>query len=189
MRVSYGRNYHYYACTKKINSKGISCDNKNVKGPDIEKVVVGSILDIDTDMLLENFNKDELGVVSREKDMLDIQNKIKAKKLQLNSLFDRMADFDDDLADLFKDRINELGKEIKELNAKYNDLANDIDSSKNDFKSVSLVVDAIKEFKTYYDCVDDLQKKKFMLGVIIDKIRWNGDTDKVDIEFWGSKKK
>ena len=76
MRVSYGRNYHYYACTKKINSKGISCDNKNVKGPDIEKVVVGSILDIDTDMLLENFNKDELGVVSREKDMLDIQNKI-----------------------------------------------------------------------------------------------------------------
>ena len=189
MRVSYGRNYHYYACTKKINSKGISCDNKNVKGPDIEKVVVGSILDIDTDMLLENFNKDELGVVSREKDMLDIQNKIKAKKLQLNSLFDRMADFDDDLSDLFKDRINELGKEIKELNVKYNDLANDVSNSKNDFKSVSLVVDAIKEFKTYYDCVDDLQKKKFMLGVIIDKIRWNGDTDKVDIEFWGSKKK
>ena len=78
---------------------------------------------------------------------------------------------------------SELGKEIKELNVKYNDLANDVSSSKNDFKSVSLVVDAIKEFKTYYDCVDDLQKKKFMLGVIIDKIRWNGDTDKVDIEF------
>ena len=42
---------------------------------------------------------------------------------------------DDDLSDLFKDRINDLGKEIKELNAKYNDLANDVSNSKNDFKS------------------------------------------------------
>lgn len=189
MRVTYGRNYHYYACTKKITSKGVYCDNKNVKGPDIEKVVVSSILDIDTDILLANLSNGELGVSSRESDIKDIQDKIKAKKLQLNSLFDRMADFDDDLSDLFKDRINELGKEIKDLSSKYNDLVNEVDSSKSEFKNVELVVNAVKEFKTYYDCIDDLQKRKFMLGVIIDKIRWNGDTEKVDIEFWGSKKK
>ncbi len=97
MRVTYGCNYHYYVCTKKITSKGVYCDNKNVKGPDIEKVVVGSILDIDTDMLLANLNSDELGVSSMENDIKDIQSKIKSKKLWLNSLFDRMADFDDDL--------------------------------------------------------------------------------------------
>ena len=46
--------------------------NKNVKGPDIEKVVVGSILDVDTDMLLASLSSDELGVSSRENNIKDI---------------------------------------------------------------------------------------------------------------------
>lgn len=82
-----------------------------------------------------------------------------------------MADFDDSFSDLFKNRINELGKEINELSAKYNDLVNEIDSIKSEFKNVELVFNNVKEFKTSYDCLDDLQKKKFMLEVIIDKIR------------------
>lgn len=71
MRVTYSRNYHYYACTKKITSTVGYYGNKNVKDPDIEKVV-GSILDIDTDMLLANLSSDELGVSSRENDIKDI---------------------------------------------------------------------------------------------------------------------
>ena len=50
------------------------------------------------------------------------------------------------------------------------------------------MVNAVKEFKTYYYCVNDLKKRKFMLGAIIDKIRWNGDTEKIDIEFFRVKK-
>ena len=72
MRVTYSRNYHYYACTKKITSKVVYYGNKNVKGPDIEKVVVGSILDVDTDMLLASLSSDELGVSSRENNIKDI---------------------------------------------------------------------------------------------------------------------
>ncbi|MDO7204477.1 hypothetical protein Q5M85_10285 [Paraclostridium bifermentans] len=41
-----------------------------------------------------------------------------------------MVDFDDELSDLFKEKINELGKEIKELNKKYSDLVNEVDSNK-----------------------------------------------------------
>ncbi|MDU6482035.1 MAG: hypothetical protein E6538_08550 [Paeniclostridium sordellii] len=109
-------------------------------------------------MLLANLSSDELGVSSRENAIKYIQSKINSKKFQLNSLFDMMADFDDNLSDLFKGRTNKLGKEIKELGAKYNDLVNEVNSIKSEFKNVNL-------------------------GAIIDKIRWNGDTDKVDIEF------
>lgn len=189
MRITYGRNYHYYACTKKITSKGVACDNKNVKGPDIEKVVIGSIMDIDTNMLLANLSNDECGVLCKENAIKDVQDKIKTKKLQLNSLFDRMVDFDDDLSDLFKDKINELGKEIKELNKQYSNLVNEVDSSKSEFRNVEIVVNAINEFKSYFNCIEDFHKRKFMLGVIIDKISWDGESEEIDIEFWGSKKK
>ena len=189
MRVTYGRNYHYYTCTKKVNSKGVACDNKNVKGPDIEKVIIESIMDIDTNMLLSNLNDGESSTSSREKDITDIQSKIKSKKIQLNSLFERMVDFDDELSDLFKEKINELGKEIKELNKKYSDLVNEVDNNKRDFRNVELVINAVNEFKGYFDCIEDFNKKKFMLGVIVDKINWDGEKQEVDIEFWGSKKK
>ncbi len=189
MRVTYGRNYHYYTCTKKVNSKGVACDNKNVKGPDIEKVIIESIMDIDTDMLLSNLNDGESSTSSREKDITDIQAKIKSKKIQLNSLFERMVDFDDELSDLFKEKINELGKEIKELNKKYSDLVNEVDNNKRDFRNVELVINAVNEFKSYFNCIEDFNKRKFMLGVIVDKINWDGEKQEVDIEFWGSKKK
>ena len=114
---------------------------------------------------------------------------IKSKKIQLNSLFERMVDFDDELSDLFKEKINELGKEIKELNKKYSDLVNEVDNNKRDFRNVELVINAVNEFKSYFDCIEDFHKRKFMLGVIVDKINWDGEKQEVDIEFWGSKKK
>jgi site-specific DNA recombinase len=189
MRVAYGRNYHYYTCTKKANSKGVACDNKNVRGNHIEQVVVDSIINIDTNMLLEGLNESQPSVTSKENELKDIQDKIKTKKHQLNGLLDKLIEFDSDVADILKDRINDLGKEIKELNAQYDGILNDVDVNKKDSRNVEIVVNAINEFKEYFNIIDDYQKKKFMLSIAIEKITYDSDTDVVDIDLWGSKKK
>ncbi|MGL5330643.1 MAG: hypothetical protein ACRDD7_15335, partial [Peptostreptococcaceae bacterium] len=79
--------------------------------------------------------------------------------------------------------------ELKNLESKYNYTLNEINNTNNNTKNTEIVLNALDEFKTYYNDTDDIQKKKVMLSMILDSVTWNGDTEEVEINFWGSKKK
>ncbi len=162
MRVSYGRNHHYYACTLGITSKRSLCNNPNVKGIDIEQAIVDNIMTLDKTKLLgklalndatitdnkkllksvENEIKNKknqlnaivdnimtldktklLGklalndatITDNKKLLKSVENEIKNKKNQLNNLIDKLADFNSDVTEILKEKINDITSEIKNL--------------------------------------------------------------------------
>ncbi|MGL5713683.1 MAG: recombinase family protein [Paraclostridium sp.] len=189
MRVSYGRNHHYYVCTLGITSRRSLCNNSNVKGIDIEKAVVDNIMCLDKTSLLSKLALNDASISDNKKLLTAIENEIKNKKNQLNNLIDKLADFNSDVTSILRDRINDITSEIKNLESKYNYTLNEINNTNNNTKNTEIVLNALDEFKTYYNDTDDIQKKKFMLGMILDSVTWDGDTEEVEINFWGSKKK
>lgn len=189
MRVSYGRNHHYYACTLGITSKRSLCNNPNVKGIDIEQAIVDNIMTLDKTKLLGKLALNDATITDNKKLLKSVENEIKNKKNQLNNLIDKLADFNSDVTEILKEKINDITSEIKNLESKYNYTLNEINNTNANTKNTEIVLNALDEFKTYYNQVDDIQKKKFMLGMIIDSVLWNGDTEEVEINFWGSKKK
>ena len=52
-----------------------------------------------------------------------------------------------------------------------------------------LVINALARFKDNFENIEDIKTKKALLSMLIDEIRWNGDTSEIEIDFWGSKKK
>ncbi|HCL4558102.1 TPA: hypothetical protein N2E03_003753 [Clostridium botulinum] len=49
----------------------------------------------------------------------------------------------------------------------------------------------ISNLKNLYDTIDnvDIEKKKYLISVLVDKITWNGSIAEVDTKLWGSSKK
>ena len=189
MRVSYGRNHHYYTCTLAITSKRSLCDNPNVKGIDIEQAIVDNIMNLDKTKLLSKLALNDATIIDNKKLLTNLENEINNKKNQLNNLIDKLADFNSDVTEILKEKINDITSEIKNLESKYNYTLNEIHNTNANTKNTEIVLNALDEFKTYYNQIDDIQKKKFMLGIIIDSVLWNGTTEEVEINFWGSKKK
>ncbi|MBO3446389.1 recombinase family protein [Clostridium sp. CCUG 7971] len=189
MRVSYGRNHHYYACTLAITSKRSLCDNPNVKGIDIEQAVVDNIMNLDKTKLLGKLALDDASITDNKSLLKSLESKIKNKRNQLNNLIDKLADFNSDVTQILKDKINDITSEIKDLESKYNYILDDINNTNNSIKNIGIVLNALDEFKTHYNKIDDIKKKKFMLGLIIDTLTWNGNTEEIEMNFWGSKKK
>ena len=50
-------------------------------------------------------------------------------------------------------------------------------------------MNTLDKFKDNFENIEDIQTKKALLSMLIDEIRWNGDTSEIQIDFWGSKKK
>lgn len=189
MRVSYGRYYHYYVCTLAITSKRSLCNNSNVKGPDIEQAVVDNIISLDKTKLTAKIALNDETINDNKKLLKELEIEIKNKKNQLNNLIDKLADFNSDVTEVLKEKINSITSEIKNLESKYNYTLNEINNTNSNSKNTELVLEALDEFKTYYNQIDDINKKKLMLSMIVDNVTWNGDNEEVEINFWGSKKK
>lgn len=189
MRVSYGRNYHYYTCTLGITSKRSLCNNPNVKGPDIEQAVVDNIMSLDKTNLLGKLALNDATISDNKKLLKNIESEMNNKKNQLNNLIDKLADFNSDVSEILKNKINDITSEIKNLESKYNYTLNEINNTNLNTKNTEIIINALDEFKTYYNKIDDIDKKKFMLGMIIDTVIWDGTTQEIELNFWGSKKK
>ena len=188
MRISYGRNHHYYTCTLAVTSKRTLCSNSNVRGSDIEKAVVDNIISLDKTQLLSKLILNDDSISDNKKLLESIENDIKHKKNQLNNLIDKLADFDDYVSDAIKERISSTTHEIKSLQSKYHYILNEINNTNDNSKNTELILNALDEFKTFYNDAD-FSKKKFMLSMIIDNVIWNGLTQEIEINLWGSKKK
>ena len=189
MRVSYGRNHYYYTCTRRIQSKGSLCDNPSVNGANFEKAVLDNIINMDTSKLLNMYSKNAKSIDSENKVIERVNNEITSKKKQLDKLTENLAKFDVDVSDILIEKINTLSREIKELQLKLNEVAVTVEETESNNRNTELVISTLNNFKENFNTLDDIQSKKTLLNMIIDEIRWNGDTSQIDIDFWGSDKK
>lgn len=190
MRVSYGRNNkHYYTCTKRIQSKNVLCDNPTANGPDFDKAVLDNIMAIDKSRFLKGLNSNA-AIIQDDKEKIErINNEINTKKKQLDKLTENLAKFDDDIADILIDKINTLSREIKELQLQVSEVACTVEDAEIENNNYELIINTLDKFKDNFNSIEDVKTKKALLSMLIDEIRWNGDTSEIQIDFWGSKKK
>lgn len=189
MRVTYGRNHYYYTCTRRIQSKGSLCDNPSVNGSNFEKSVIDNIMTMDTSALSNSYNNNIKTIDDENKIIERINSEISCKKRQLDKLTENLAKFDIDVTDVLIDKINTISREIKELQLKLKDIAITVEQTEINNKNTELVINNLNIFKDNFNNLKDIQSKKILLTMIINEIRWNGDTSKIDIDFWGSEKK
>ena len=100
-----------------------------------------------------------------------------------------MALFDSDITEILTDKINTLSKEIKDLQTQCNEVACTVEDANIENNNYELVMNTLDKFKDNFENIEDIQTKKALLSMLIDEIRWNGDTSEIQIDFWGSKKK
>lgn len=189
MRISYGRNHHYYTCTRKISSKSTLCDNPSANGNDFEKAVIDNIMNLDKSKLITTMQNNMKDVESDKKLIERINTDIDLKKKQLDKLTENLVKFDNDISDILINKINTLSKEIKELQAQVSEVAITIDEGETTNRNTELVLNALDNFKTNFNTIEDVRAKRALFSMFIDEIRWNGDTAEIQIDFWGSKKK
>lgn len=190
LRVAYGRNNkHYYTCTKRISSKNALCDNPTASGPDFDKAILDNIMSIDKNKFLKGLSSNAALIQDDKQRIERINNEINNKKKQLNKLTENLAKFDDDVADILIDKINTLSREIKELQLQVSEVACTVEDATIENNNYELVINTLDKFKDNFESIEDIKTKKALLSMLIDEIRWNGDTSEIEIDFWGSKKK
>ncbi len=205
MRVSYGRprkdnkeRIYYYMCTMKAHSAKSRCDNPNVRGDKLEKTVIEHIKNLNTDMIMKELEKYKEKTASTQISYrLDsIERDIDQKRKDMDALLKQLAKLDSTCvaSEFILSKIDELGNKIKELQTKLISLKNKKQEATANVVNSSLILDTIKEFNSFFDSTLDnsentIMKKRYLLETIIDKITWNGESNDIHINLWGSKKK
>lgn len=199
MRVSYGhkkkRNedrIYYYICTLKANSGNSRCSNKNIRGDYLEKIVMDNLIGFNKTILINELEalkaENTLSLISSN--TKNLKNHIAEKENRLNNLTKQLSKADNELAsNSIMSDINQLGKELMNLktnllNSQSKNIDTDINlaiNSLDDFNSVFQIIESIKDHEATIDI------KRFLLHKIIDKISYDGQSNDIRIDFWGSK--
>jgi site-specific DNA recombinase len=202
MRVAYGRldaqtgeKTFYYTCTMKNYSGGTRCDNKNVKGIEIENQVIGKLQNLFVykdkyikDLLdyKKNFVNFDLGT------KIDETNKNIAEYETIKKrLIKNLSYIDTDNPSVIKD----ISSEINEYNARIDKLRSELKnlSFKNqryEFEkdNINYIINSLESFSLFFNNCHFLEKKSFIQAVI-NKVTWNGDNGTVEVDLFGIPKK
>ncbi|HBJ2612383.1 TPA: recombinase family protein [Clostridium botulinum] len=189
-----GNKTYFYGCSMKIYSKGTRCDNSNIRTTEMETVVINKLKSVtkNNGLLLEELNavKEQLAPSKEETNELTLLNsKIKSNKQAIENLVKQLSLNPSSTASKYIiEEIEKKEEEIKQTESKIKSLKED----KMEMNKLEIDLDLIiSNLKNFYDTIDnvDIEKKKYLISVLVDKITWNGSTGEVDIKLWGSSKK
>lgn len=184
-----GHVYSYYVCNSKADSYGLKttkCTNSNLRVDETDKAIIEQIKAYNKDMLIK-----ELESISTEANKVDIesenkvdsiQNKISEKEKAINNLVKKLSLLEDEsISKILLDQISNLNKEIGNLKKQLDDVTlNLIETSKFQLDLKSYIRN-LENFNKNIDIIDDLNMQKDLLGSIIEKIEWDGETGELKV--------
>ena len=87
-------------------------------------------------------------------------------------------------------------QEITTLTEEINKLKNDISNTQEnkevhnlDVENLKVVIDMLNSFSMNFEITDDVIQKRLMIQTLLEEVIWNGDTQEIDVNIFGSKKK
>ena len=183
-----GKRQYYYSCSLKRKSKSELCKNKNLKVEDVENLLLLELekLGKNKKSYIQSLKKKN-DAVKKNKDVKlkqnAIQKDIEAKQKILNNLVDKLA-VADDIDDIIIQRIRATKNEMQELQQELDKISKEIEDS--NYKKLDLdFIESLLE-----KCADirelDSNEQRLLIGVLVDKILWDGNTQDVTVYFIGS---
>ena len=183
-----GKRQFYYSCSLKKKSKSELCKNKNLKVEEVENLLL-----LELEKLGKN-KKSYIQSLKRKNDAVKknkdvklkqsaIQKDMDAKQKILNNLVDKLA-VADDIDDIIIQRIRATKNEMQELQQELDKISKEIEDS--NYKKLDLdFIESLLE-----KCADirelDSNEQRLLIGVLVDKILWDGNTQDVTVYFIGS---
>lgn len=188
-----GKRYDYYVCSKKDNSRGKKCDNKNVRADRLDSIVLRE---------LKNYNKDYL-----EESLIEILNtatdnsnninkinklnlEISEKETSISNLVKQLSSAPNEIvANYIMEEINKLSNDISEAKKLLEKLKENKETKKNDIDNLNLILDMLNTFNGTFDFIEDIPQKRLMLQTLLSSAIWDGENYEVKLNILEDKKK
>lgn len=201
MRVSYGKTSaatgekpFYYTCSLKNDSGKTRCDNANIRGNELEQIVIDKLKAITSDksMVIEEIKnyKKEISEQNSSKHEIDSINKeISENEAAIDALVTQLTTNPDSAASKYiMINIENRAKQIEILKSKLSDLQSSNKTLMKQELDIDLILKSLDKFSILIDEAN-YDEKKFLIGSLVDAIYWDGSTGSVEIRLWGTGKK
>ncbi|MFD3157358.1 recombinase family protein [Haloimpatiens sp. FM7330] len=176
-----GKVYSYYVCSKKNDSYGHNCDNKNVRVDEAEMSTISEmklynrkVLIKDLNHALESSIKDKNNTIINNIQML--KDNIQEKEKAVSNLVKKLSLIDDEnISNIILNEITTINKDINELKLKLEKekmKENDITKAQVDVESY---VEALENFNRTIDIVKDPIERKALLKTVAKDVKWDGE--------------
>lgn len=197
MRVQYGKllkstgqKQFFYVCSLKYDSGCTRCNNNNLEGPAVEKIIVNKLKEMSADkgMLVSKFNeyKKELANSGKKNEYKNTNDQLRQINSSINNVVKTITlTENEEVSKVLVNRLNELTSEKELLEVRLKDIDKAQKSIAEDKTNVDAIIKSLNRFESLID-ICDLGEKKELLRGLIEKIYWDGETRNVDIVLWGA---
>lgn len=188
-----GKRYDYYVCSKKDNSRGKKCDNKNVRVDRLDSIVLNELKNYNKDYLQESLSQ-LLNEASTDKSnsnkIKTINSDISTKEKSISNLIKQLSSAPNEMvASYIMQEINKLSNEISQLKEELKDLNTNKEIKNIDLNNLNLILSMLDTFNTVFDSIDDIKQKRLMLQTLLSSAIWNGESYEVKLNILDDKKK
>lgn len=167
----------YYVCSTKDYSKGLRCNNPNIRVDKLESIVIDNLKTVTMDkrVLLEELYKIKSDMTKNNFMQSEIDNlpeQIKIKQSQLDILISQLS-LDEEISKYIRPQILKLGDDIEKLKDKYETLKATYCNYKNNKWDSNKFLFNLSNFSSLVDVLD-FNNKHLLIKSIIDSIYWDG---------------
>lgn len=167
----------YYVCSTKDYSKGIRCNNPNIRVDELEKVVIDNLknISINKNILLEELNKLKIEITKSNLMLSEIDNlpeQINTKQAQMDILVNQLS-LDNEISKYIRPQISKLGSEIENLNIKYDILKSASYKNNNNESKTNKFLYSINDFSSLMNNLD-FNNKRLLFNNLVSSISWDG---------------
>ena len=188
-----GKRYDYYVCSKKDNSRGKKCDNKNVRVDRLDSIVLNELKNYNKDYLQESLSQllDETSDdKSNSNKIKTINSDISTKEKSISNLIKQLSSAPNEMvASYIMQEVNKLSNEISQLKEELKDLNANKEIKNIDLNNLNLILSMLDTFNTVFDSIDDIKQKRLMLQNLLSSAIWNGESYEVKLNILDDKKK
>ena len=180
----------YYVCSTKDYSKGVRCNNPNIRVDELETVVIDNLknITINKNILLEELIKIKSEMTENnfmQSEMENLPEQIRIKQSQIDTLVNQLS-LDNEISKYIKPQISKLGNELDELSSKYENLKSTSYEYRNNKSHVNRFFDSLNNFSSIIDILD-FNNKRLLINNIVDSISWDGAKGAVKINLMSLK--
>ncbi|NLY44732.1 MAG: recombinase family protein [Tissierella sp.] len=180
----------YYMCEMKEKSKRERCNIKNVKGNDLDNLVIGEIkkLSKKDSTLSKKLQNDKVSISTTQSSITSEIDQIKAtidkNDKAITNLVSSLSEAQNSSASKYIiDQINELDKNNSKIKERLLDLKEKSDTNNLKESSIDIIDDVISKFADMVDNADVIGKRN-LIRSIVDKVTWDGK--EIDIVMFGA---
>lgn len=177
-----GTQIYYYMCTMKERSKRTKCDMKNVKGNDLDALIISRIkqLSMYDSQLHNNIDTDKIKIKTVQDSILKeitlIKNDISSQKKSIDNLVATLTETENSTARKYiVKQIEAMDLEVGKLNERLVSLldAQELNNSKEN--SLDTIIAMLATFNDNINDID-VESKRAFLQSIVDKVIWDGES-------------